>query len=429
MIVPRININKVPSARFFLNALLFRLNTRNHKKAIENFQREFEAATKLPQCIPVSRGRFAIHLAVLQAIDDQRDEIILCPYTIFDVVNMVLTANGTPSFCDAAKNSLHPSWNEISSAITKKTAGVLITHYDTYNPHLPKIAMELKQRNIALIEDCSIALATDRSESLAGAFGDFSVFSFGLFKTVATPYGGALFMRNQSTRAEMLNDALERPLASLRHLEPYLTKSVFLRIVLHPFVFTLVTFPIIWVAYYLNIHWLKSLLDNDPHPIARKNIPRDWYRGPSTTQVRSWTTQLAKARDIVEHQRRIAAVYTAALPEKMLQSCFTEGLSGEKKLPNGTYNRYLIVVPKAVREAMHNHLISRGFDTSLHFYRDCSQLEVFNSWSRQLPNLAEMAQRVLVLPTHIGVSDDYALKLATELKKFLEGNPAGYYEA
>ena len=50
--------------------------------------------------ITVSQGRIGIYLAVKAIIDENKKEIILSPYTVFDVVNMVICAGGVPIFAD-----------------------------------------------------------------------------------------------------------------------------------------------------------------------------------------------------------------------------------------------------------------------------------------------------------------------------------------
>ena len=50
--------------------------------------------------LSLSQGRLGIYLAVRAIIKPNQNEIILSPYTIFDVVNMVICAGGKPVFAE-----------------------------------------------------------------------------------------------------------------------------------------------------------------------------------------------------------------------------------------------------------------------------------------------------------------------------------------
>ena len=51
----------------------------------------------------LNRGRIGAYLAVKASVSNKRKKIIMSPFTIFDVVNMVICAGGTPVFCDVEK--------------------------------------------------------------------------------------------------------------------------------------------------------------------------------------------------------------------------------------------------------------------------------------------------------------------------------------
>lgn len=420
MRIPRVQINEVPALRLYWSALLGRLNSSDHDAAVLTFQSKFQNLTGLGDVVPVSRARYAIHLAVTQAIDKNRTEIVVCPYTIFDVINMITTAGARPCFCDSAPGSLHPTWEQVADAVTDKTAAVIITHYHTTNPYIARISTELRQRNIKLIEDCSIALIADAGNSNAGAFGDFSVFSFGLFKTVATPYGGGLYIRDHGIRMRVENTLKDSPNIGYRHLQPYLRRSLVLRLLLSPRIFTLLLFPVIWLAYRLKLETLKSRLDNDPDPIARSKVPDDWHLRPSTTQIRSWTEQLDQADAIIAHQRTIAGIYHERLGRPDPANATNDAPGPSTNLPGGAFNKAVILVPPDCRERLHEFLVLAGFDNSLQFYRNCADLPIFAAYRRTLPNITDVDQHVLVLPNHTRVSEDYARRLATAIRSYLD---------
>ena len=52
----------------------------------------------------------------------------MSPYTIHDVVNMVLCAGGNPIFADIEKSTCNISANAIEELIDDNTGAVMITH-------------------------------------------------------------------------------------------------------------------------------------------------------------------------------------------------------------------------------------------------------------------------------------------------------------
>ena len=135
----------------------FKINKKN-KNNIKKFQKIFEKKFKTKKVIPIGMGRVGIYLACNQISKKNKDEIVLSPFTIFDVVNMILCSKSKPVFCDIEKNSNHLSLSKLKSKINKKTAAIIVTHYETINPEIKKIYYFCRKRKIYLINDLAIAL-------------------------------------------------------------------------------------------------------------------------------------------------------------------------------------------------------------------------------------------------------------------------------
>ena len=82
--------------------------------------------------LTVSQGRIGIYLAVKSIINESKTEIIMSPFTVFDVVNMVICAGGKPVYADIDFPSMSISPEEINKKINSKTAGIIITHYQGF---------------------------------------------------------------------------------------------------------------------------------------------------------------------------------------------------------------------------------------------------------------------------------------------------------
>ena len=60
------------------------------------------------------------HAVVNGNVNNNKNEIIMSPYTIFDVVNMVICAGGKPVFLDIDLDSFSPDLKEIKKYYNNK---------------------------------------------------------------------------------------------------------------------------------------------------------------------------------------------------------------------------------------------------------------------------------------------------------------------
>ena len=76
-------------------------------------------------CVP--QARFGLYLIFSQLCTPERPNVVMSPYTIHDVVNMVLLAGGRPVFCDIERDTCNIDAAKIGALLDDQTAAVLIT--------------------------------------------------------------------------------------------------------------------------------------------------------------------------------------------------------------------------------------------------------------------------------------------------------------
>src|SRR5260370_27541845 len=79
--------------------------------------------------IPLGRARTGLYLLVKGAVTPARSRVIMSPYTIADVVNMVKFAGGQPVFVAFVPNSTNGAVDHLRALVDDRTACVLLTHY------------------------------------------------------------------------------------------------------------------------------------------------------------------------------------------------------------------------------------------------------------------------------------------------------------
>jgi dTDP-4-amino-4,6-dideoxygalactose transaminase len=85
---------------------------------------------------------------------------------------------------------LTPDFDDMQSAVTRRTRVLLVIHYFGFPQPLPELAAFCTRNGLLLVEDCAPALFSRDASGPLGRSGAFSIFS--LHKTLPLPHGGLL---------------------------------------------------------------------------------------------------------------------------------------------------------------------------------------------------------------------------------------------
>ncbi|HLC91217.1 MAG TPA: DegT/DnrJ/EryC1/StrS family aminotransferase [Candidatus Nanoarchaeia archaeon] len=157
-------------------------------------------------------GREALRQILLDIQKKQKKSVPLTvglpAYTCHVMVDAVKQYGSSPVFYDSA---ILADIKDISRII--KRVDVLVLCYNFgFLPEIEKIAVLCKQHHVILVEDCAQALGAKYQGRLAGSFGEYAFYSFGISKTIG--FCGGLI----ATDKELLLQGL-RPFPFLRLLK------------------------------------------------------------------------------------------------------------------------------------------------------------------------------------------------------------------
>jgi len=163
---------------------------------------DFEAAFREflgheTQCLAVSSGTAALHMALLACGVKSGDEVITPSLTFIadqNVTSMVGAENVLADISSMEDWSIDP--NDIEARITAKTKAVMIVHYAGFACDMESIVSVCKKHNLLLIEDCAHTPGADYKGKPLGTFGDVSAFSFFANKNISVGEGGMVVTRN-----------------------------------------------------------------------------------------------------------------------------------------------------------------------------------------------------------------------------------------
>jgi perosamine synthetase len=164
-------------------------------------------AMALPSCTS------AIHLSLLALGVGPGDEVIIPDSTWIASAAPITYVGATPVFVDvdAATWCIRP--DSFQAAITERTKAVILVDLYGSMPDMSALLPIAKAHGVAVIEDAAEAIGSSFGGTLAGGFGDVSVFSFHGSKTLTTGEGGMLVTDRLDVyeRAQFLRDHGRQP--------------------------------------------------------------------------------------------------------------------------------------------------------------------------------------------------------------------------
>jgi aminotransferase EvaB len=177
-------------------------------KQVEAFESEFARYLGVESCIGVGNGTDALTIA-LRALDlPNRSKVVTVANAGGYSTTAILSNGLIPKYVDVAEDNCLVSLQNIVDLDLRGVSAVVLTHlYGNPIPEVISIVNFLRNKGIAVIEDCAQAHGATIDSARVGSFGDLSTFSFYPTKNLgALGDGGAIVTSNQelATRVRSL---------------------------------------------------------------------------------------------------------------------------------------------------------------------------------------------------------------------------------
>ena len=378
--------------------------------AVERLERKATAFLGAGHALCMPQARVGIHLA-LKALIQPGQDVVLSPYTIYDVVNMVISAGGRPVFADIERETCNISARELRALVTARTGAVMVTHLHGMACEIEEISDFCRQRNVPLLEDASQAFGGHVAGKRLGTFGRAGIFSFGMAKNVNSFYGGMVVTGDgaldERLRAEIQRFPYQGGDLLMRRIAACLAGDV---LTWRP-AFDAATF---WVYRYGHLHGVEAITNRwrgEDEPVRRSAIPERSLRRMTPMQARL----ILRSIDAVDAEARVRTG---------LARMYHEGLRdiGDILLPplrddgSHIYLTFPIQVPD--RDALLRFLIAHGRDLTLQHIGNAADYACFAEFHRDCPNARLTAARVLLLPTYPSYGRREAARNVKAIRRF-----------
>lgn len=330
-------------------------------KEVRDFEAEWSAWSGLGHTVGVANGTDALEIGMRALGICSGDEVITTPMTAFATALAILRTGATPVFADIDRDTAILDVASVRRCLSPRTKAVMMVHlYGQAGPVDPFLEL-CAERGVFFIEDCAQAHGARWRGKPVGSFGAFAGWSFYPTKNLGTPGdAGAV-----STRCRHISE-------KARILRNY-GQDMPCR---HP------------------VEGLNSRLDELHAAILRERL----------SFLPDWTNR--RRRVARAYARGIRNAYVRVLP-----------------LPADPENHvhHLFVVTADRREALMDHLESRGIETlphypvPVHFQEPCRQLP---RDPQGLPAAEKHAAECLSLPCHPFLTEDEVAAVIAAVNRF-----------
>ena len=340
-----------------------------------------------------NQGRVGIYAAVKASVAAGRPGVIMSPYTLYEVVNMVVYAGGTPVFVDTLPDSPFVGCGEVERLIDEQTAAVMLTHYHLPVPDTARIADLAAASKIVLIEDAAISFGARLDGRPIGTFGDVGAFSFGLFKVINAFYGGGLIGPRTDFFERTREILAAFPTENRKRLVMRGLYGLALDVMTHPLPYSVVTLPLLRRAQASDDSFLSRFTRADASPEIGAAYPEELKKQPTEVQAELVWHGLESAEDQRVIRERRASRYFEALSD-------LDGIVLSEAPQNavGSWTEFPIVVRD--RDALYRRLLDRGQDVRYYYYRNCADLGIYRDYYRDCPNARKLMLETLMLPLY-----------------------------
>lgn len=409
-----------PSARYRLYtfarsylSLITDLVTRRFTKGdeVERLEREIARRFGVAYAAAMPMARVGIHLA-LKALIKPGQEVIMSPYTIADVVNMVISAGGRPVFADIDRHTTNILPSEVEKLIGPQTGAVLITHLHGIAAPAFEIRRICERHGVPMLEDAAQAFGGILDGKRLGTIGEAGIYSLGMYKNINAWYGGMIVSNNKDLIDSARREINRHGYQSSAFIFKRALKGLLTDVLTHPLLFRLITFWIFRYGYLNDVEWINKRVRTELDTRRHDTLPPHYLARLTPFQARLALSQLDRIDAANRERTARGALYRQTLAE-------IDGLIIPREAQGDSLDIYLYYpVQHEKRQQLIRWLMSNNRDVAAQHLKNCADLEDFSEFYRDCPNARATAAQVILLPTYPRYSRSEVEKTARAVRSF-----------
>lgn len=359
---------------------------------LERLSGKLQTMLGMQQVVPMPLARVGIY-ATIKALIRPGQKVIVSPYTIADVINMVVCAGGVPVFADIERETCNIDAKSVEALIGPDTGAVMVTHFYGLMCDVERIAEICAKHGVPLVEDAAQAFGGRRNGRFAGTFGTAGIYSFGMYKNVNAFFGGAVATNDPALAERIRAEIAAWPYQGLGGYAKKVISAAIIDVVTHPLVFRIFTFWLFRWAFLNNVNAINNKLKIDLDPKLSRELPADYKIRMSPLQARLILEQLDGVDAKALLRRRAAKQWHEGLkdiPELIIPPLLEDGSHIYWYFPIQYEHRHKLVA----------YAMQHGRDITESYHRNCAALPCFSAFANPCPNAQKTADSLIYLPTY-----------------------------
>ena len=146
--------------------------------AVARFETEFARYCGVRECVAVSSGTSALHVAMRCLEIGPGDEVITVSMSFIATAWPILYLGASPVFVDIDPDRRTMDPGQLDAAITARTKAIVVVHLYGQCADMDPVLRVAGSHGIAVIEDCAQAHGAEYKSRRAGSMGRMACFSF-----------------------------------------------------------------------------------------------------------------------------------------------------------------------------------------------------------------------------------------------------------
>lgn len=363
------------------------------KKDIELFEKSLCERFNTKHTVCVYQCRAGIYLAV-KALIKPGQEVILSPYTMADVINMVIFAGGRPVFADVDIETCNISVSEVEQLININTGAVLITHLHGLAAEAHRIKEICDKFGIPMIEDVAQSFGVKEQGVALGTIGAVGVFSFEMHKNMPTWIGGAVVSNREDLAEKIRSELNSFSYPPLPGITQKIKKGLMHDVASLPILFQLLTYPILRFSYLNDLEFVNSRVRRKPQESSpAKELP-DVYKSQYTPfQARIGLSHIKNVDRDIKTRIEYAQIYFEGLKD-------IDGLILPPLRTDGSHTYLWFPVLCSERAQLLRFMFEQGRDIAAGHFTSTADYPRFEEFYRDCPNSRKVEKELFYLPTY-----------------------------
>jgi len=338
-------------------------------------------------------ARVAIYLAVKNMIKPGQ-KVLMSPYTIVDVVNMVIAAGGIPQFVDVDPRSGNMCPLTLEKTEKSNVGLILVTHLHGIAAEIEELTAIASRHGIPVLEDVAQAMgATVADGRKLGTIGAAGVFSFGSYKNVNSLFGGLLITDDATLAQQVRAEVASWPYFAKRHILRKVKEITQINLLGGHWLYPYTLFPIFRYGFLRDIAAINRITAIELETDLRPSL-KSYYMGRYTPmQARMALPQLGNLEENNLVRIAKAELYFAKLQDTVSMKLPPKPL-GERHI----YTYFPLLAKN--RQNLLKWLMFHGRDIAPQHLKNCAELPDFAHFGDPCPVASEVARSVVLFPTY-----------------------------